>query len=241
MSDQSLAGKLAVVTGGTRSIGRAVVERLLARGASVIGTGTKPDGEVPKDCRYAQLQLENPQSVESLCRMIESEQPHILINNGGTSSFATIENIDLADVERIHEMHVIAPLRLCQAAVSGMKRHGWGRIVNITAISGVWGRPTRANYGSAKAALDGLTAGLAAEMGAHGILANCVAPGFIDTDVLKKNYSEAQRKAMADSVPVKRLGTAADIADMVIFLAGPENGYITAQNIVVDGGFGRVR
>ena len=241
MTDQSLAGKLAVVTGGTRSIGRAVVERLLARGADVIGTGTKPDGDVPKGCRYAQLQLENPQSVESFRRVIESEQPHILINNGGTSSFATIEDVDLADVERIHEMHVVAPLRLCQAAIPGMKRHRWGRIVNITAVSGIWGRLTRTNYGSAKAALDGLTANLAAEVGAHGILANCVAPGFIDTDVLKKNYSEAQRKAMADSVPVKRLGTAADIADMVVFLAAPENGYITAQNIVVDGGFGRVR
>ncbi len=241
MMDQSLAGKLAVVTGGTRSIGRAVVERFLARGASVIGTGTKPDGDVPKGCRYAQLQLENPQSVESFCRVIAGERPHILVNNGGTSSFATIEDVDLADVERIHEMHVVAPLRLCQAAIPGMKRHGWGRIVNITAISGIWGRPTRTNYGSAKAALDGLTANLAAEVGAHGILANCVAPGFIDTDVLKKNYTEAQRKAMADSVPVKRLGTAADIADMVVFLAGPENGYATAQNIVVDGGFGRVR
>jgi NAD(P)-dependent dehydrogenase (short-subunit alcohol dehydrogenase family) len=241
MTDQSLAGKLAVVTGGTRSIGRAVVERLLARGASVIGTGTKLDGDVPKGCRYARLQLENPQSVESLCRVIEGERPHILVNNAGTSSFATIEDIDLADVERIHEMHVVAPLRLCQAAIPGMKHHRWGRIVNITAISGIWGRPTRTNYGSAKAALDGLTANLAAEMGPHGILANCVAPGFIDTDILKKNYSDAQRKGMADSVPVKRLGTAEDIANMVVFLAGPENGYTTAQNIVVDGGFGRVR
>ena len=241
MTDQSLAGKLAVVTGGTRSIGRAVVERLLARGADVIGTGTKTDGDVSEGCRYAQLQLENPQSVESFRRVIESEQPHILINNGGTSSFATIENVDLADVERIHEMHVIAPLRLCQAVIPGMKHHRWGRIVNITAVSGIWGRPTRTNYGSAKAALDGLTANLAAEVGAHGILANCVAPGFIDTDVLKKNYTEAQRKAMADSVPVERLGTAADIADTVVFLVGPENGYVTAQNIVVDGGFGRIR
>lgn len=241
MTDQSLAGKLAVVTGGTRSIGRAVVDGLLARGAAVISTGTKPHVEMPKGCRHVQLQLEDRQSVESVCRVIESERPHILVNNAGTSSFSTIEDIDLADVERVHEMHVVAPLRLCQAALPGMKRHGWGRIVNITAISGIWGRKTRANYGSAKAGLDGLTANLAAEVGAHGILANCVAPGFIDTDILKKNYTEAQRREMADSVPVKRLGTAQDIASMVVFLSGPENGYITAQNIVVDGGFGRVR
>ena len=241
MSDQSLAGKLAIVTGGTRSIGRAVVEGLLARGAAVIGTGTRPRGDVPKGCRYAQLRLEDRQSVEALCRVIESEQPHILVNNAGSSSFALIEDLDLADVERVHEMHVVAPLRLCQAAIPGMKAHRWGRIVNITAISGIWARKTRANYGSAKAALDGMTANLAVEVALHGILANCVAPGFIDTDVLKRNYTEEQRRAMANSVPVKRLGTSKDIAAMVVFLAGPENGYVTAQNIVVDGGFGRLR
>lgn len=241
MSDQSLAGKLAIVTGGTRSIGRTIVEMLLARGASVIGTGTKPDGGVPKGARYAQLQLEDRQSVEAFCSLIEREQPQILVNNGGASLPGKIEDIELADVERIHEMHVVAPFRLCQAAVPGMKRKKWGRIVNITAISGIWARPTRSNYGSAKAALDGMTANMAAELGPHGILANCVAPGFIDTDVLKSLYSDEQRKALAETVPTKTLGTTQDIASMVVFLCGAENNYITAQNIVVDGGYGRVR
>lgn len=241
MTDHSLAGKLALVTGGSRSIGRAIVDEFLSRGASVIGTGTKPHVEMPKGCRYVQLKLEDRQSVESLCRVVESEAPHILINNAGMSSPGAIEDLDMADVERIHEINLVAPMRLCQAAVKGMKRHGWGRIVNITAVSGIWGRKTRANYGSSKGGLDGLTASLAAEMGRYGILANCVAPGFIDTDVLKGLYTDAQRKALAETVPVKRLGTAEEIASLVAWLSGPENGYVTAQNIVIDGGFGRVR
>ena len=179
MTEQTLAGKLALVTGGSRSIGRAIVDEFLARGASVIGTGTKPHIEMPKGCRYVQLKLEDRQSVESLCRVIEGEAPHILVNNAGQSSPGAIEDLDMADVERIHEINLVAPMRLCQAAVKGMKRHGWGRIVNITAVSGIWGRKTRANYGSSKAGLDGLTASLAAEMGQYGILANCVGDGVL--------------------------------------------------------------
>ena len=105
----------------------------------MIGTGTKPHVEMPKGCRYVQLKLEDRQSVGSLCRVIEGEAPHILVNNAGQSSPGAIEDLDMADVERIHEINLVAPMRLCQAAVKGMKRHGWGRIVNITAVSGIWG------------------------------------------------------------------------------------------------------
>ena len=236
-----LAGKIAVVTGASRGIGRAIAERLVADGAEVHGTSTKPDGKLPGGCTHHQARFDDPASLESFAGAVAKLAPHILVNNVGVTKPYPFEEIPEAHFREFHRVNLLAPIRLCKAAVPGMKRHGWGRIVNITAISGIWGRPTRVNYGSAKAALDGLTANLAAEMGAHGILANCVAPGFIDTDVLKRNYTEAQRKAMAESVPVKRLGTAADIANMVVFLAGPENGYVTAQNIVVDGGFGRVR
>ena len=238
---QPLAGKLAVVTGGTRGIGRAIAAALSARGASVIATGTKKEGDVPAGCRYVQLKLEEPPSVESLCRLIEREAPHILVNNAGMSSSAAVENADMDDLLRVHEVNLMAPMRLCQAAVAGMKRHHWGRIVNITAVPSAYGRKARAIGGSSKAALEAMTASLAAEFAPYGILANCVAPGFIETEALRALYSAAQLKALSDVVPMKRLGTPEEIAALVVWLAGPENGYLTAQHLFVDGGFGRMR
>jgi NAD(P)-dependent dehydrogenase (short-subunit alcohol dehydrogenase family) len=237
----SLEGKLAVVTGGTRGIGRAIAAAMRARGAAVIATGTKIAGGVPAGCRFVQLKLEDRQSVESLCRLILHEAPHILVNNAALSSAAAVENADMDEVLRVHETNLMAPLRLCQAAVLGMKRHGWGRIVNITAVPAAYGRKGRAIGGSSKAALEAMTASLAAEYAPYGILANCVAPGFIETEALRALYSAAQVKALAEIVPVKRLGTPEEVASLVVWLTGPENGYLTGQHLFADGGFGRVR
>ncbi len=241
MAEKTHAGKLAVVTGGTRGIGRAVVEELRARGADVIATGTNAAGDLPAGCRYVRLVLEDARSVETMCALIAREAPHILINNAGVSAPGAIDDLDMDEVARVHDINLVAPLHLCRAALKGMTGHGWGRIVNLTAVSGIWGRKGRANYGSSKAGLDGMTASIAAEYGPHGVLANCVAPGFIETDVLRALYSAEQLKALADTVPVRRLGTAQAVAALVVWLAGTENTYVTAQNIVIDGGFGRAR
>lgn len=236
-----LKGKLAIVTGATRGIGRAIAAALLTRGAEVIATGTKPDGEGPPGSRYAALRLEDPVSVESLCRRIAREAPHILVNNAGMSSAATIESVDIDEVLRVHEVNLVAPMRLCRAALPGMKRHGWGRIVTITAVPSAYGRKGRGVGGSSKAAMEAMTASLAAEVAPHGILANSVAPGFIETEALGALYSREQIRALADGIPVKRLGTPEEVASLVVWLASPENGYLTAQHLFADGGFGRMR
>lgn len=238
--DSPLQGKLAVVTGATRGIGRAIAARLAADGADVIGTGTKPSGSLPDGCRYQQLRLDDDSSVESMCRMIEREAPHILVNNAGVSNPQSWAEIDAKTFRATHQIDLVAPMLLCKAAVPGMRRHGWGRFVGITALSGTFiGRKTRAAIASAKAGLDALHATLAADLAADGILANCVAPGFTDTDVLKELFKPEEIAAIAERIPMKRLGTPEEIASLVAFLAGPDNTFITGRQIVIDGGYAR--
>lgn len=240
MTDQPLKGKRAVVTGATRGIGRAIATRLAADGAEVIGTGTKPDGRVPKGCRYQQLQLSEDASVQAMCRLIEKEAPHIMVNNAGVSNPQGWDKLDAETFRKTQQIDLIAPMLLCQAAIPGMRRHKWGRFVGISALSGTYfGRPSRASLAAAKAGLVAMHMSLASEMARDGILSNCVAPGFIDTDVLPQLFTKEEIENLAKAVPMKRLGKTEELAAFVAFLAGPDNTYITGQQILVDGGFTR--
>jgi len=230
----------ALVTGGTRGIGRAIAKRLSDGGANVTITGAGPASPAPPGIALKTVNFLDSGSRDAFVEEVADMDLDILVNNAGINRISDFEGIDPADYERIHQVNVFAPFLLCRAVIPVMKRKGWGRIVNISSIFGKVSKEYRASYSASKFALDGMTAALAAEVARFGILANCVAPGFIDTELTRTVLGDAGMAEMASRIPMGRLGTPEEIAAFVAWLAGPENTYISGQNIAIDGGFTRV-
>ena len=237
---QNFKGKTALVTGATRGIGRAIAERLVGHGARVIITGTKKKGCPPEGCEYRAVDFTDLVATQTFVNEVAGWEVDILINNAGTNKISSFTEVSLNDFMRIQQVNLVAPFLLCKAVIPNMKSKHWGRIVNISSIWGKISKEQRAAYSASKFGLDGMTAALAAEVAQHGILANCVAPGFINTELTRSILGDAGMKAIAAGIPVKRLGTPEEIAAFVVWLSGPENTYISGQNIAVDGGFTRV-
>lgn len=235
-----LAGRKALVTGGTRGIGVAIAAQLQLAGARVTVTGRQPAGAAPEGCAYYAADFADPGAVAALAVKAAEWDLDILVNNAGINTIGPFDQIVPADFERIHAVNVYAPFRLCQAVLPGMRRRRWGRIVNISSIFGVVTKELRASYSASKFGLDGMTAALAAEAAVDGVLANCVAPGFIETDLTRRVLGEAGIADLVTRIPIRRLGQPKEIAALVAWLVGPENTYLTGQNIVIDGGFTRV-
>lgn len=238
--NKALSGHLALVTGGTRGIGKAIAMKLLSDGAEVIVTGTKKEGVTPNGCSYRAVNFLNSESTEAFIAEIANREIDVLINNAGINKICPFDQLDSEDFDRIHQVNVRIPFLLCQSVLPHMRRKGWGRIVNISSIFGKISKEFRASYSASKFALDGLTAALAAEVAADGILANCVAPGFIDTELTRAVLGDTGISELVARVPIKRLGKPEEVAAFVVWLAGPENTYISGQNIAIDGGFTRV-
>jgi NAD(P)-dependent dehydrogenase (short-subunit alcohol dehydrogenase family) len=234
-----LAGRRALVTGGTRGIGAAIAERLAAEGAEVVVTGTRDDGSGPAGCEYRAVDFADLAATEQFASEAAKLALDILVNNAGVNKISPFAEIDPADFDRIQRVNVRAPFLLCRAVVPGMRQRGWGRIVNVSSIWGVISREQRGAYSASKFALDGMTAALAAEVAGDGVLANCVAPGFVDTDLTRTVLGEDGLAEVSAEIPARRLGTPAEVAVLVAWLAGPENTYLTGQNVVIDGGFSR--
>jgi NAD(P)-dependent dehydrogenase (short-subunit alcohol dehydrogenase family) len=235
-----LDNKSVVVTGGTRGIGCAIAHVFKQANAEVLITGTHRPPEGVRDDEFYAVDFACQESTHEFVAFLSRKQPDILINNAGINVIDSFEDIHEDDFNRIHHVNVVAPFLFCRAVIPGMRAKGWGRIVNVSSIFGKISKSGRASYSTSKFALDGMTAALASEVAAYGILANCVAPGFIETDLTRQTLGEEKMREMAQQIPMGRLGKAEEIARFVHWLSSEQNTYLSGQNIAVDGGFTRV-
>lgn len=229
------------VTGASGGIGWEIARAFRAEGAYVIGTCTDRRGIKDDVCHeWVAADFLEIQKIKNCADFIRKAKPDVLVNNAGINKIAPFVDVAVEDFAAIHQVNVLAPFLLCQASIPAMKKKGWGRIVNVSSIWGKIGKEQRAAYAASKFAIDGLTLALAAEHAVDGIVANSIAPGFIDTQLTRRVLGMAAMRALAFAVPARRLGKAEEVARAVLWLASEENTYIVGQNIAVDGGFSRV-
>lgn len=235
------SGKKIFVTGASRGIGRAIAQAFRDEGAWVIGTQTGKNSEADDVCQeWVTADFSDIGQIKACANFVRHAEPDVLVNNAGINKIAPFVEINPDDFQSIQQVNVFAPFLLCQAAIPAMARRGWGRIVNVSSIWGKISKEHRASYSTSKFALDGMTLALAAEHSADGILANCIAPGFIDTALTRRVLGEQGMQAIVSTVPARRLGQADEVARLVLWLASEENTYLAGQNIAIDGGFSRV-
>jgi 3-oxoacyl-[acyl-carrier protein] reductase len=235
--------KVALVTGGSRGIGRCIAERLAESGARVVLTARTEAAAVEAAttigdrARGIELDVSKADSTErGVAGVLEDYgKIAILVNNAGITSDKLLLRMKIEDWDRVLQTNLTGVYRLCRAFVPSMVRARFGRIVNITSVVAESGNPGQTNYAAAKAGVEGFTRSLARELASRNITANCVAPGFIDTDMTRV-LDDAAREALLEQVPLKRLGTPDDVARSVLFLAGPGGDYITGITLNVNGG-----
>jgi len=235
-----LRGRRALVTGATRGIGYAIAARLIAEGAAVVGTGRTSSSTGPSGCEYTSIDLADRDALGSFLVWAATQEFDILVNNAGINVVSPFGDIDDGDYDHVLEVNLRAPMALCRAVVPGMCARSWGRVVNITSIFSVVSKAARGAYSSSKFGLVGMTAALSAEVAGYGVMANCVAPGFIDTELTRQVLGAAGIADMVADVPAGRLGTPEEVAELAVWLAGPRNTFMSGQNVVIDGGFTRV-
>ena len=244
MSSQDLSGKIALVTGASRGIGAAIADTLAQAGATVIGTATGGSGAAAIGERLAQwngqgraLNAAEADGIENLITDIEKEfgKLNILVNNAGITRDNLLMRMKEEEWDEIMQVNLKSVFRASKAVLRGMMKQRSGRIINITSVVGAMGNAGQANYAAAKAGLMGFAKSMAREVGSRGITVNCIAPGFIDTDMTRA-LPEEVRKTFEAQTALGRFGDAQDIADAVLFLASDQAKYITGQTLHVNGG-----
>lgn len=243
MSKQ-LEGEIALVTGASRGIGKAIAEQLAEAGATVIGTATSDSGAEnitgylsPLGGKGMCLNVTDADSISTVIKSITDEfgDVSILVNNAGITRDNLLMMMKDDQWNDIIETNLTSIYRLSKAVIRKMMKAKKGRIINIASVVGLTGNPGQTNYSATKAGMLGFTKSLAREIGSRNITVNCVAPGFIDTDMTRE-LPEEQREALISQIPLNRLGDPDDIAAAVSFLASPAAAYITGETINVNGG-----
>ena len=242
-----LTGKTALVTGATGGIGRAIAEGLHARGATLAISGTREPvlqelaAALGERVHVVPCDLTDLSAVDGLVARADAAmgQVDILVNNAGITRDNIFMRMKDSEWDEVIQVNLTAMFRLTRAAVSGMMRRRYGRIVSITSVVGTIGNPGQGNYCASKAGMVGMTKSLAYEVASRGITVNCVAPGFIAT-AMTDALNDKQREAILARVPAKRLGSPQEIAHAVAYLASDEAAYVTGQTLHVNGGMAMV-
>ena len=239
-----MKGQVALVTGASRGIGRAIAQALAAEGVVVIGTATSQAGATaigetlaPSGGRGIVLDVNDGAALEASVDDIIKQHGglQILVNNAGITRDTLAMRMKDSDWDAVLDTNLKAVFRASRAVMRTMIKQRYGRIVNITSVVGASGNPGQANYAAAKAGVAGMTRALARELGSRGVTVNCVAPGFIATD-MTDGLAEAQKTALLAQIPIGRLGLPQEVADAVLFLASPRAGYVTGTELHVNGG-----
>ena len=242
-----LTGKTALVTGASGGIGKDIARALVQAGAVVGLSGTRREAlealaaDIGGTTHILPCNLASREETDKLIPAAEAAMGgvDILVNNAGVTRDMLFMRLKDEDWDTVLEINLTSAFRLSRAALRGMMKKRFGRIIGITTVVGVTGNPGQGNYAAAKAGMIGMSKSLAGEVAARGITVNCVAPGFIEspmTDAL----TEAQKERILSAVPAGRLGTGADVASAVVFLASAEAGYVTGQTLHVNGGMAMI-